>query len=458
MRKVLYAALTLLLAAVPALADVTVMSPSNGETVPPSVQFVATANTTTCSKGVASMGIYINNTLKYVVNATSLNTTLSLSPGTYNAVVEEWDYCGGATTTARAITVNSGTGVFVTSPANNSTVTSPAAFVASATTTCSKGVSSVGVYVNNVRVNVTQGSQLNVQIPMSAGTQNTVVEEWDGCGGAATTPIKVTVAGTTSSSSSSSSTSTSSTSSSSSSSSIPSIPSTAKVLSNIQAAAGWGQWGELPPTDNVCNPCNGVTFSMQQHETSVSLSGNGTQYNVGGTTAYADALFYNPIMGQNSKLLPDTGETLVKSLHNFVYDTDVYVPNLAVTQSLEFDINSYPGGGVGMQWGTQCNHLGDGDWDIWNNVEAHWVSTGSPCKLVNGAWNHVTLRVQRLSNNDLLYQSITLNGVTYNINTTVAPFQVPGSWYGMTVNFQMDGNYKQQAYAAYLDNFSVTYW
>jgi hypothetical protein len=69
----------------------------------------------------------------------------------------------------------------------------------------------------------------------------------------------------------------------------------------------------------------------------------------------------------------------------------------------------------------------------------------------------VVLQVQRQSNNDLLYQTITMNGTTYTINQTMAPFQVPASWYGMTVNFQMDGNYNQSANTAYLDNFNVTY-
>jgi hypothetical protein len=69
------------------------------------VQFTATASTSTCSKGVASMGVYVNNKLTYVANGTSLNTALPFSPGTYNTVVEEWDYCGGATFTPVKITV-----------------------------------------------------------------------------------------------------------------------------------------------------------------------------------------------------------------------------------------------------------------------------------------------------------------------------------------------------------------
>ena len=182
--------------ATPAFANVAVSSPVNGQTVSSPVQYVATATTTTCSTGVASMGVYVNNKLTYVVNGASLNTTLSFSPGTYNTVVEEWDHCGGATYTPIGITVGSQTaaGVSVTSPANNSTVSSPVNYVATASTsTCSKGVASMGVYVNNQLVYVANGAKLNTQINLSAGAQHTVVEEWDYCGGALYTAVNVTV-------------------------------------------------------------------------------------------------------------------------------------------------------------------------------------------------------------------------------------------------------------------------
>lgn len=162
-------------------------------------------------------------------------------------------------------------------------------------------------------------------------------------------------------------------------------------------------------------------------------------------------------MGQGTTQgLPDNNRTLIPNLHNFVYDADVYVTNFAITQVLEFDINMYLNG-VGMEWGTQCNHLADGDWDIWDNVNRRWRSTGVPCKLNNG-WNHVSFQVQRKSNNDLLYQTITVNGVTATINQTYAPYSVPSGWYGVTLNYQMDGNYRQDANITYVDNLNLTYW
>ena len=86
------------------------------------------------------------------------------------------------------------------------------------------------------------------------------------------------------------------------------------------------------------------------------------------------------------------------------------------------------------------------------------MPTGIACNPNDIAWNHVTVQVQRLADNSLLYQSITLNGVTANLNKTYPPFAVPASWYRVTVNYQMDGDSKLSPNTTYLDNFSLTYW
>jgi hypothetical protein len=423
-----FAICAFLILATSALANVSVSSPSNGITVGSPVHYVATASTTTCSKGVASMGIYVNNVLVYVVNGTSMNTSWPLAPGTYGTVVEEWDHCGGATFKSLTITVASQTGVWVTSPTNNSKVSSPANYVATAsTTTCSKGVASMGVYVNNVLQYVVNGASLNTKLSLNAGTYNTVVEEWDHCGGASYTPVTITVQG-------------------------------GNVLSNLQASGGWKSWGELPPYYAICSgPCPGMTWSMTQGIKSPSMSGKSTQFNLGGTTPYSDVLWSLPLLGQNSTQgLADSAHTLLPALHDFTYDAYFYPTNLGVTQVLEFDISMYFNG-LGLVWGNQCRVLGGNQWDIWDNVNARWVPTGVACNPVNNSWNHVTIQGQRKSDNSLLFQSITLNGVTSSINQTYPPGSAPAGWWGVTVNYQMDGNSKQSANTTYLDNFSFTY-
>ncbi|NUQ27578.1 MAG: Ig-like domain-containing protein [Acidobacteriaceae bacterium] len=178
------------------LNGVSVSSPTNGSTVASPVPYVATAGSTSCAAGIAAMGIYVNNSLAYEVSGSSLNTRLTLQPGFYNTVVQAWDYCGGAYTSVVNINVTASNGsVNVTSPTNGSTVSSPVQYVATATAagSCSQGVAAMGVYANNSLVYQVNGSSLNTSIALKPGINNTVVQEWDYCGGAATTPINITV-------------------------------------------------------------------------------------------------------------------------------------------------------------------------------------------------------------------------------------------------------------------------
>jgi acid phosphatase len=59
------------------------------------------------------MGIYTAPyVLSYKVSGSSLNTYLSLNPGTYYTDIQEWDNCGGASKTPVTITVSGGTSSF----------------------------------------------------------------------------------------------------------------------------------------------------------------------------------------------------------------------------------------------------------------------------------------------------------------------------------------------------------
>src|ERR1700722_10927437 len=145
--KTFYCLIVVFFMATSALATVNVSSPGNGATLGSPVAFVATATTSTCSQGVASMGIYVDGQLVYVVNGASMNTTWPLAAGSYSTVVEEWDRCGGASYTTLGITVAGQTGVWVTSPTNDGQVVSPVSYVASATTpTGTRGVAPPGIY------------------------------------------------------------------------------------------------------------------------------------------------------------------------------------------------------------------------------------------------------------------------------------------------------------------------
>lgn len=261
----------------PAFATVSVSSPANNSIVGSPVHFVATASST-CAKGVAAIGLYVNDQRVVVQNGASMSYDLTIAAGSYRTVVQQWDGCGGSTTAPIQITVQSSSatsvsltatpasisvggssvlavaasnatqvtikgsdgssytlspgggdqtvtprattsytatatgangsvtsmavvavssipanGVTVSSPINNSTVSSPVHYAATASSTCSKGVSAIGLYVNNQRVVVQNGSSLNYNFIVAAGSYKTVVQEWDGCGGSTTAPVQITV-------------------------------------------------------------------------------------------------------------------------------------------------------------------------------------------------------------------------------------------------------------------------
>lgn len=328
--------------------------------------------------------------------------------------------------------------VMLTSPKPNDSYGSPVQFIATATTSCSKGISAMGIYTAPYQLAYTvSGATLDHSLTLAPGTYNTVVEEWDNCGGAATAPVTITVT----------------------SSSTPS--SSAKAFTELQAKAGWKGYGLLPPSYSICSSCSPtgypLSWSMLQKQTSPSRDGDATKFSIGGHTQYADALWNNHLIGDfSSQGLPDYSKTLVPSLHNFVYDVWFYGSNLGASQALEFDINQFFNG-WGFIWGQECRIAGGHMWDTWDNVNQHWVSTGVPCNPVSNAWNHLIIQVQRTSSNQLLFKSITLNGVTHNLNI-IRNHGWASGWYGVTVNYQMDGNSIQQGYSVSLDDLRFSYW
>jgi hypothetical protein len=234
--------------------------------------------------------------------------------------------------------------------------------------------------------------------------------------------------------------------------------SNAKSFVNVQSS-NWYQYGQGPPSFVDCSPspCDGISFSMGQNIKSPSMSGSSAGFNLGGSAVYSDALFVNHLIGAlSSQGLPDTTGTMVPALHSFTYDVYFYGDNLNLSQALEFDVNQFFNG-MGLIWGHECRIAGGNEWDIWDNQKGHWTATGISCNPKANSWNHVTIQVQRTQDNQLLYQSITLNGDTHTLNKTYPAGTAPSNWYGVTINYQMDGNSRQDPYAVYLDNLTFSY-
>jgi hypothetical protein len=229
-------------------------------------------------------------------------------------------------------------------------------------------------------------------------------------------------------------------------------------FSNLQQREGWTGYGQGRPDFVDCSPspCDGISYSMDQGIKSPSISGMATQFHLGGTDVYSDALFNNHLIGTfSSQGIPDDDHMLVPSYHTFTYDVYFYGTDLELSQAVEFDINQFFDN-LGFIWGHECRIAGGHEWDIWDNVNQRWVPTGVACRPINNNWNHLTIQVQRTSSNELLYESITLNGVTSNLNQYYTPGPAV-DWYGVTINYQMDGNYLQSPYSVFLDDLTFTY-
>jgi hypothetical protein len=294
--------------------------------------------------------------------------------------------------------------------------------------------------------------------PSAAGSFNFAVSVSDSSGLSKQQPLQITVGNSSTSTTGSPTSTTTNAPSPTTTTNSGGSGSGGSSFSNLQKGGGWQGYGQQGPNYVDCSPspCDGISFWMAQGVNSPSISGQASEFNVGGTAGFSDALWNNHLIGSaSSQNLPDTTQALVPSLHNFTYDVYFYGDNFGLSQALEFDINQFFND-MGFIWGHECRIIAGSEWDVWDNEHGYWVHTGVPCHPNNDSWNHLTLKVQRTSDNHLTYQSITLNGVTSTLNWTFGHGSAPG-WYGVTINYQMDGNNKQDSYNVYLDNLTFSY-
>jgi hypothetical protein len=353
--------------------------------------------------------------------------------------------CGGgsrAVSAASSAFPDAQSSVQVSAPVNNSTVGTSVTYVAAAKTTCSGGIAAMGVFTSpGMLAYKANGASLNTILSFNPGIYTTSVEAWDNCGGTSSVPIKITV-------------------STAPATGGPGPTPSGTTFANLEQKAGWTGYALLPPSYAICSSCspNGpqTTFSMNQSISSPSLSGSSSEFSIGGTTQFSDVLWNNHLIGDGSSQgQPDTSHTLNPATHNFVYEVYFYGDNLSASQALEFDLNQFVNG-KSFIWGHECRIAGGNEWDIWDNVGQAWHPTGIACNPINKAWNHLTIEVQRTSDDQLLFESITLNGNKTALNYSESPSS--STWYGITINYQMDGDASQQPYSIWLDNLNFTYW
>ena len=198
----------------------------------------------------------------------------------------------------------------------------------------------------------------------------------------------------------------------------------------------------------ACSSCAGVvgfqdaTNSFAQYQASPAMDGKSMRFSIGGTTAYRNALWHVSV-----------GTTTAR---HFVYDVYFYIKNPSASMALEWDLNQYINGKAYI-FGVQCNVKSSHTWDVWDPYNKHWNSTGISCPQFAGyKWNHVVEEFERTTDNKLHFVAITYNGVKHYVNKYFSPSST--SWYGMGIDFQMDGDKYMTDYSTWLDKIKVTRW
>ncbi len=315
-------------------------------------------------------------------------------------------------------------GVTISSPANGSTVPTSVHVVASATTQTSHPISSIVVYVDNVKQYLVYSSKIDTTLTVSAGKHTFLVKSWDGGGNIYQASTTVTV------------------SSGSTSSPTP----TGGTTVTLDQSSGW----------QSCDTCAGAggngpsaPHTLTQGVTSPSLDGASAHYWIGGSTPYSDVLWHKNILNESQV-------STSRNVHHFIYDLYFYTDNAAAAQSIEWDVNQFIDGRSYI-FGSQCSYRAGDSWDIWDNVNSKWVSTGVSCgALQSNTWNHVVLEFERTTDNKLHYIAMTLNGSKHYLNWYYP--STATTWSGVTVNYQMDGNYQQADYSTWVDKMKLTYY
>ncbi len=302
-------------------------------------------------------------------------------------------------------------GVTVSSPTSGSQDSSPVHFVASASGQYS--IIAMKVYSDYNVVYSVSADHIDAQVGLATGTHWIVVQAWDSHQNVYKAPgfhIQVTGSGGGGGGGQ-------------------------PTYNMIQAMSGW----------QTCDSCAGsgpTAHSMTQHISSPSMTGNATQYWLGGSSPYHNAIWWKQL-------------TPLPSTSHFIYDLYFYIQNPGAAQALEFDMNQSTNNRKFI-FGTECNIRGGNQWDVWDTAGGRWVHTGIACSAPPAyQWNHLVLEFQRDSSH-ATFVSVTLNGHKSYINRTFNTYGVRASELNTAV--QLDGDYNQQNYSIWVDKMQVTAW
>jgi hypothetical protein len=134
---------------------------------------------------VIAMIIYVDSIERYFTPSASLDTVLTLPPGTHSIVVRAWDSSGGRFSTWRNILVAGCTAasasVNVCSPQSGATLANPV-HVVTAAGGSSHPITATSVYIDGVKRYWTNSAVTDTFLTLTGGSHSLVVRAWDSSG------------------------------------------------------------------------------------------------------------------------------------------------------------------------------------------------------------------------------------------------------------------------------------
>lgn len=322
-----------------------------------------------------------------------------------------------------AATVPSFAGVIVNSPVNGSVVSSPFGLSAYTSLCSGQQVSAMGYSLDSsTNTTIIKAPAITTSVSAPTGSHTLHVKAWGVSGASCVTDVAINV------------------------NSAGFAPSLAQSVSSLQALAGW-----LGVYDTATN---GSANGWSSITSSPSLSGAARKFSMN-YSGYGGVRFSNSFADDESAM-------------NFIFDAWVYIPSPnSGLENLELDLNQVLSGGQTVIYGMQCDGWSQ-TWDITVNkgsAQSPWVQwqhTSIPCNVRSwstNTWHHVQLAYSRNDTGWITYKSVTFDGVTHSINTTVlGAFDL--NW-GPTllVNVQLDGSTASAGSASVLvDKMTIYRW
>jgi hypothetical protein len=425
--------------------QVTLSTPADNATVNSPVPIQASASS---GHPITGWHIYVDSVDSFSAGQTnSISTSLPIANGSHTLVIRAWDSTGAfGDQTVTVNVVSSGVSVAVSTPQNNSTVSSPVMVQASAQS--SNAITGWHIYVDGTDVfSQNNVSSISTSVSMSAGSHSMVVRAWDSSGAFGDQTLNLTVNGTP-----------------------PPPPPSGNSYTTLDDINPWSICG------SGCGNTGGggsQPVTSQNVVSSPSEDGSAHQFSIGGGSSVPNTNAYWFINRTPSSNPPSPNGVVTTQSYSF----DLLIPSgeQNAPQAIEWETHQQFNGVV-YNTGWQALYVNSGDptkmrmrtfqWNTNpqqpNTPNLGWYDTGILIpRFSPDTFHHVQVD-EHVSGSTIFFDDIIIDGITYTpTNSSGASHQAinAGSGFGDKFNnaVQLDLNGSATPVEVFIDNMTLTH-